>query len=123
MRVKLTDLQEIEGFTVFILGLTDVFNKTTDGDNATVYTNQANAGGQCNVEIDADGNAARVCLCFDGVNKWDDSHICDVGPCQDSPYYQPDGPLWNPCHHGGTCKGKALHLQLCCVSHKCLKNA
>ena len=80
--------------------------------------NQPNSGGQCNVEVDADGKASRVCSCFDGVAKWDDSHICDVGPCQDSPYYQPDGPLWNPCHHGGTCKAKALNE---CTQLNCLE--
>lgn len=106
-----------------ISGLTDVFSIDTTRANP-VYNKVLNAGGQCSVNVDSDsGDASRVCKCVEGVRKLnnEDSSICEVGPCQDSPYYNKDDPVgatWSPCHHGGTCKGKAQlyyiwHYRLC----------
>ena len=95
-----------------ISGLTDVFSINTTGA-VPVYNKVLNAGGQCSVNVDSDtGDASRVCECVDGVKKLDneDSSICEIGPCQDSPYYNKDDPVgatWTPCQHGGICKGKA----------------
>ena len=109
-----------------ISGLTDVFSIDTTGTDP-VYNKVLNAGGQCSVNVDSDtGDASRVCKCVDGVKKLDneDSSICEVGPCQDSPYYNKDDPVgatWSPCLHGGTCKGKAqLYLTLQTVVCSCI---